>query len=66
MDQEREELLWEMWVHTSMEKPFKDFKKEQKAKSFRQKQKAKPVTEETEKKLFDFASQFVKIKPPQS
>ncbi|MDT2818660.1 hypothetical protein P7H42_02625 [Vagococcus lutrae] len=49
-----------------MEKPFKDFKKEQKSKSFREKQKAKPVTEETEKKLLDFASQFVKIKPPQS
>ena len=49
LDQEREELLWDMWMHTSMEKTFKDFKKEQKAESYRSRQKAKPVTQETEK-----------------
>lgn len=64
LDQERDDLLWDMWLHTSMEKSFIDFKKEQKVVPFRKKQNKKVLTEEVEKKLLDFATQFVAIKEP--
>ncbi|RHH70097.1 peptide methionine sulfoxide reductase [Vagococcus sp. AM17-17] len=61
MDKDKEELLWDMWVHTSMEKSFKEFKKMQNVQSLRKKQKTSIVTDEQEKELLKFASQFVNI-----
>lgn len=61
MDKDKEELLWDMWVHTSMEKSFKEFKKMQNVQSVRKKQKTSVVTDEQEKELLKFASQFVNI-----
>lgn len=61
MDKDKEELLWDMWVHTSMEKSFKEFKKMQNVQSIRKKQKTSVVTDEQEKELLKFASQFVNI-----
>ena len=53
-----------MWVHTTMEKSFADFKKTQKIATLRKKQQAKPVTESQENTLLAFASQFVRTKNP--
>lgn len=61
MDKDKDELLWDMWVHTSMEKSFKEFKKMQNVQSVRKKQKTSVVNDEQEKELLKFASQFVNI-----
>lgn len=57
--------MWEVWLHTTMEKSFKDFKQQQNLKTMRQKQQTKTNSPEREKALLDFASQFVKPTNPQ-
>lgn len=62
IDEERESDLWEMWLHSQSGKSFKEFKKRQGFKKLRQPKRKKPITEEQEKTLLSFASQFVKPK----
>lgn len=57
---EREERVYNQWLHTNMQQSFKDFKAAQNYQSIRKKQKEKPVTKEEEKEMIDYALQFIK------
>lgn len=65
-DQERDERLYNQWLHTSMQQSFKDFKKAQGQQNIRKKKAEKPVTKDEEKRLLDFATQFIKPNKPES
>lgn len=63
MDKKKDDDLWQVWLHTTMDKSFKDFKKQQKVQHIRRRKKRQQVTETQENALLAFASQFVKPKP---
>lgn len=62
-DQEGEDRLYNQWLHTSMQQSFKDFKKTRQHQKIRKSKADKPVTKEDEKRMLEFAAQFVKPKP---
>lgn len=61
---EREERVYQQWLHTNMQQSFADFKKAQNFKTIRKKELSKPVTKEDEKQMLDFAMQFIKPNSP--
>ncbi|EPI05044.1 peptide methionine sulfoxide reductase domain protein [Enterococcus faecalis 13-SD-W-01] len=62
-EEEREEKLYNQWLHTQMSQSFNDFKKQQGITSGRN-QKVKSVSKEKQKEALDFAYQFIKPNKP--
>lgn len=62
-EEEREEKLYNQWLHTQMTQSFNDFKKQQGITSGRN-QKVKSVSKEEQKEALDFAYQFIKPNKP--
>lgn len=58
MDKEKEEEIWQMWLHKERQLSYEDFKK----KYFRQayKAKVKALTKEEERKAIENATRFIK------
>jgi hypothetical protein len=59
-DNEKEQMLWEQYLHSDMQMSFDKFKKKQKFRSMREMKASKAITPEEEQENLSFAYKFVK------
>lgn len=63
-EEEREERLYNQWVHTTMQQSFQDFKEAQGLQSVRNRKNSQPINKDEEKDLLNFASRIIRSTKP--